>query len=177
MSKVVKIECPKCKQTLVVNYTDGLERKSILCPKCHTKSKIQNCKFDMEEKEEETTISSSWYRPTKCVGALLYDNGKEIEVFHLIEGINTVGRKSDTTKASIQVCDNEKVISREHFKIDVVKTDNSIVEHRFSLIKSEVNETTLNGEIVYDEDVIVLNYDDIIRCKGKSFKFMEPLQK
>jgi len=178
MSKIAKIECPKCKKTIVVDYVDGIETKSIICPNCHIKSKILNCNYELVDKVEETTVSTSWYRPTECVGDLVYDNGNSIEVFHLTEGINIIGRKSNAkTNASILVNDDEKVISREHFKIEVVKTDGTIVEHRLSLVKAGVNDTTLNGAILYEEDIIVLNFDDVIRCKGKSFKFLNPLQK
>lgn len=174
MSKIVKIECPSCGKTLVVRYMEGLESKSILCPKCQAKSKVQDCHCVMEEKNDETEISSSWYRPTECVGDLIYCHGDEIEIYHLKKGINVIGRKSKQGGATIQVEDEENVISREHLRIEVIRTTEEVVEHRVSLAKANVNETFLNGEMLHEQDIIVLNFEDVIKCKNKQFKISKP---
>lgn len=173
--KKIRIECPKCKTKLLIRYAEGIEKKKIVCPKCKEKSIVADCKTCEEEQQEEvkTQINTGWYTPTKTIGQLVYSNGSEMQVFKLKEGVNIIGR-STTGKslATILVDDHSKVLSRRHFII-TVKEEGAYYEHELCLANTNVNKTMLNSEQLTEDDVIIMNFGDTVRCGIHRFELME----
>ncbi len=173
MTSIVKLVCPQCNAQLTINYSDNLERKNVTCPRCKTKAFIADYNPQRIELDLVTKISESWYNPTYKMGYLVYYQKEDIQVLRLKEGLNCIGRQADDNRTGIiQIPDTSMTLSREHFYINVVKVGERF-EHRISLASDSLNTTLLNGLPLYPEDIIVLNYGDIISCCDHRFDFCE----
>lgn len=173
MTIIVKLVCPKCNTHLTISNHTDLEGKKVTCPRCKTTAIITDFKPQYIESDLSTKISESWYNPTYKIGYLVYSQSEEIQIFRLKEGFNCIGRQSDShCTETIQIPDASMTLSREHFYINVVKVGNCF-EHRISLASDSVNTTLLNGQPLFPEDIIVLNYGDTISCYNHRFDFIE----
>lgn len=175
MAEKLKLECPKCKTKLLIRYQEGIEKKNIICPKCKTKSVVANCnpQREQEPSDADTQVLNGWYMPTKTIGQLVYSRGSEMQVFELKEGVNIIGRKTEgKSMATIQIEDPQKTLSRRHLILTVKEVENHY-EHELAMANTKTNRTTLNGDTLEAEDIIVLNYGDVIRCGAHRFEFTE----
>jgi len=88
----------------------------------------------------------------------------------LSEGSNIVGRKALTSKATIQIDDSSRTISREHFYINVLMSAKGMF-HSFYLTPGSKNPTFLNGVRVEQDDRYFLNNGDRIQIGNCTITF------
>ena len=106
------ITCPNCRTSIEVTNPDSKELIVVSCPQCKLKLGV---KFD----KNQTVILDS--RPDKKeIGYLVCGQ----EHFELKLGVNTVGRMSANSSATIQIATNDMSVSRVHAEIEVVKLEN-----------------------------------------------------
>lgn len=159
MSELIKIRCPFCSSTLSVAPVPGIEKKSVTCPVCKRKSPFTDFKqFDTQEKptsyEGSGCTTGKTPEPSKpsaadntgnnIIGQLCMLKGGA--TFPLKPGRNVIGRKADSSKATIQIpAGDSKRISREHLVINVSPVAGQGYMYSVSLFKDHVNKTLVNG--------------------------------
>ena len=138
MMQTKRIQCPKCGVVLEVKNSKNEEVKQITCPKCGCSLQV---KFDPQQEPIEaltyyapkntandngaTQLAGSAYGATQLVSSpvpkkmqsvkLMYDGVS----YELEEGQNIVGRKGNTSKATIQIATDDHYMSRQHCAINV----------------------------------------------------------
>lgn len=189
-----RIKCPTCGSILRI-ACNGDEDKVFICPKCHDKHKISECKLVKPKSElsvppvtpvphkpvtpEDPTIFDD--SGTEIGGAQNGDGTKIIDVTGYIKdtatgtiyalklGTNTIGRKAQTCKATIKVDDPSGYMSRDHAKIDVKLTPDG-PQYIFQNTKNQ-NSNHINGKLVNNGDILVLNDGDRLDLAQKIFIF------
>ncbi len=159
MAEHIFIKCPNpgCNATLRLQRQPGMERLTIACPKCHTSAPFTSFK--------EVVMAP---KPSEVTGRL-------IEVItgyphRLAEGRNTVGRKSDTSNASIQLAVPGNRLSREHLTVDVTRKDGAYV-YTATLCKQQVNPTSVNGAKMQFGVPVELRDGDLIALPSIQLRF------
>lgn len=152
----VKIKCPTCGVILKVKNSQNEAVKTIKCPKCGATLKIEFRKedsgrtmigdmSDFESQVPTKTDHSQKVCKLKCGG----------KVYELREGMNSVGRRAPSSKATVQIPGDMKM-SRNHAKIEVVRTASGKIK---AMIKNweNANHTKVDGNCINDDDIFVLN--------------------
>ena len=186
-----KIVCPTCKTVLEVGYFPGIESKSFPCPRCKTMHAFTEYlpyvaagwRAAGSNASGEDTIPSGQGKAnsedtpiagdTKLVIGGLRIAGRS-EPVRLRKGRNTVGRKADSSEASIQVADESRKMSRVHFVIDVTCKPGKGVYHTVSLAPGKKNASFFNGEPMTADDRYMLKAGDTLRVAGVELTFVLP---
>lgn len=91
--------------------------------------------------------------------------------FSVKAGINIIGRKADSTStAKIEIETNDKLMSREHLKIEVVKYSNDEYNYLLSDNVSK-NQTRHNNHYLDKGEIIVLRNQDEIKIGNTKIQF------
>lgn len=85
-------------------------------------------------------------------------------------GAQTFGRKSSLSTSDIQLPTKDMTISKKHFCIEMIKTDNGELQHRLSDAGS-TNGTYCNEQRVGPGEIIFLSPGNMIRVGNTVFKF------
>lgn len=133
-----RIKCPSCGVVLDVQNSKNELVKQITCPKCKA---VLQVKFPPQQEPLEaktyyappkqpvadngaTQLASSSYGATQLVtdtpkistsAKLLYDGVS----YPLEEGQNIIGRRGNTSKATIQIATDDRYMSRQHCSVTV----------------------------------------------------------
>jgi len=143
------VKCPKC------GYTGNVaDFKELELP---TEVKPQTGKLYMPGKLELVESDAQWLQKERIVD--------------LKRGINTLGRKSPESHATIQIPTTDEFMSRNHATIDVIMKADGVFEHRLSDNRSK-NGTFHNGERLEKGDVIKLTQGDAIKLGHTVFKLV-----
>lgn len=161
--KPIKASCKKC-HSLV--YYKAVEKGSSNGIKVGKKAvKEDDTKTEKGEPAKKKTIKIAVPK-----GAIAWKRGTGIlaktRIFRLREGANTIGRKDDTSPSDIMI-ERDDEISRRSIVIDVVYDDEKkdfIYELK---VLRNTNPVYVNGRPMSNDEVIRLNYNDII-CLGKT---------
>ena len=116
------------------------------------------------------------YHSKKCgksgKPALEY-KGKE---YPLAVGENIIGRKANSSSATVQIDTSAdaagRTVSREHLKIRVIELSGGKYKSMVSVYKAK-NPTSINGELLGEEDCIVLHTGDRIKMGSVTVVFKE----
>ena len=163
------INCMRCKANLKVSETAAA--KDIICPKC------KNTISPQKEEGMATMIGAPKQKSTKRPGRLemIEDEGcwqsldKKVS---LTLGVNTLGRKSPTSKSSVQLPTTDSYMSKNHAKIEVVTGASETLVHRLSNAGS-ANGTFHNEDRLEEGEMINLMKEDKIRLGRTVFKFVD----
>lgn len=169
MAEIVRVKCPKCGSILKIGKREGMEKMNLTCPLCDYKGLFStyismdladaakeetNYEGDQTQTDSETEVMQK----SMSIGRLRC-NG---QVYALSEGENIVGRKAESSEATIQIPDESRRMSRRHITITVIRVGKNTVQHRLQLSKKEVNTTLLNNEKLQPGDIMILNNGDVI---------------
>ena len=170
-----KVKCPKCGQTFIVTNKNDLPQVKIQCPACKGSLTLQfsaqaspgpnHQAENYDPNKTETGGDPKKYR----IGHIVY-GGRE---YPLKLGKNIVGRKAQSSSASIQIACNDMYMSRAHAAIDVTRLNNGMVKTVISNFKNK-NSTTVNGQTVMEEDRMVLEDGSEIQMGKTVMKFIVP---
>lgn len=178
MGEKKKVICPTCRAILEMDYVPGLESKKLRCPKCGgVKTFTEYTPYPTQEDETELgnvphSVKASQQRvfddstdlagqsKSLQIGCLMVPGIEEPVQLQL--GRNTIGREATTSKASIQIPDSTRTMSREHYYIDVIQQSGN-VSHLLSIAPNAVNTTELNGVKLDKTDKLVLRDGNKIR--------------
>ena len=166
------ITCLNCKTSMEVANPESKAFVVKQCPKCGLKLGV---KFD----NSETVIAES--KPKKEIGYLMYGRDR----YELKLGINTIGRKSDKKKATIQIATDDTSVSRIHAEIEVIKLENGCIKAilRDARVSENMDKDRLEGikkhpmsycgEEMYLEDRIDLENGDTFKIGGLTIKYLQ----
>ena len=170
-----RIKCPSCGVVLNVQNSKNESVKQITCPKCKA---VLQVKFPPQQEPLEantfyapqkqtladngaTQLAGSNYGATELVtdtpmtstsAKLLYDGIS----YPLDEGQNIVGRKGNTSKATIQIATDDRYMSRQHCSITVTTLPDGTQKVVLSNFQNK-NLTSVDGQEIETGDVIRLN--------------------
>lgn len=184
---IISIRCIHCGAILQVRNQEGIEKLSVTCPNCHEKFKVaegmashsSTKKPDGEDTiygpagtseagDEGTTIGGSG---NHAVGMLKdMASGK---VYTLKQGVNTIGRASQTCGATIKIEDPTRKMSREHATIEVNIMPNGSFRH-FIRNWHNKNKTYVGGVLLQEGDCFVLQNRQEIRFASVTLQFIIP---
>ena len=171
---MIPVQCPHCKVGLKVDehkIPEGIN--SFKCPKCKGDIPVSF----LEKKPEQRTDGRDTviFQPSKTKGGKLtvFDNeyAKE-QIFHLREGFYVVGRKASVSNATIRIETGDKLVSRNHFRIEVKKDAQGGLIHCLSDNQSK-NRTMYNGKYLEESEEVVLRDNDEIRIGHTLIRFNE----
>lgn len=160
---------PGCKNILIIQYKPEYSGKGnfmLTCPNCKVKKNINEFKEYVDD--TDTTISLKDKRFE--IGKLRLPG--VAEAIPLNVGVNIIGRKANASKATLQVEDASRLMSRSHFYINVLESDKGTF-HTFYLVPGIKNATFLNDQQVYPEDKYFLNDGDRIRIGNLEITFVK----
>ena len=169
-----RIKCPSCGVVLDVQNSKNELVKQITCPKCKA---VLQVKFPPQQEPLEaktyyappkqpvadngaTQLASSSYGATQLVtdtpkistsAKLLYDGIS----YPLEEGQNIIGRKGNTSKATIQIATDDRYMSRQHCSINVTTLPDGTKKAVLSNYQNK-NLTSIDGQPIETGDAIRL---------------------
>ena len=175
MMQTKRIQCPKCGVVLEVKNSKNEEVKQITCPKCGCSLQV---KFDPQQEPIEaltyyapkntandngaTQLAGSAYGATQLVSSpvpkkmqsvkLMYDGVS----YELEEGQNIVGRKGNTSKATIQIATDDHYMSRQHCAINVTTLPDGTIKAVLSNYQNK-NCTMVEDQEIETGDVVRLS--------------------
>lgn len=161
-----RIQCPKCHGLLEVTNPKGDPVLLITCPKpdCGAKMRIT---FDTGD-----TILADAKPHEDAIGHLAMGS----RTFALAEGTNTVGRKSTSSNATIQLPTDDRSMSRQHAQIEVTRLKNG----RVKAVLTDLREadkicqlpTRIDDEPLLPGDAFVLENGDAITMGQTEVKYV-----
>jgi phage FluMu protein Com len=175
--QIKKIKCPKCNAVLEVKNSQNEAVKQITCPNCKS---ILQVKFPPEQEpleaetyyatpkrpvadSGETQLAGNSYGETQLVSSkdkssVNISNARLVfnEItYKLDEGLNVIGRKGNTSEATIQIATDDRYMSRQHCSITVTTLPDGSKKAVLSNYKNK-NLTTIDGEEIETGDAIRL---------------------
>lgn len=144
MLEELQIRCPSCSAILSIRNSRLEESKHIECPSCH-----KHLAVDFRESAKPTL--------EKVPYKLAYGEAE----YQLREGKNTIGCKSPSSKADIQIATGDPLLMREHAIIYVFLLKDDSYKHVISSLTEE-QPACINGEQLHDGDEMVLSKGDEI---------------
>lgn len=169
-----RIKCPSCGVVLDVQNSKNELVKQITCPKCKA---VLQVKFSPQQEPLEaktyyappkqpvadngaTQLAGSSYGATQLVtdtpkisttAKLLYDGIS----YPLEEGQNIIGRRGNTSKATIQIATDDRYMSRQHCSITVTTLPDGTKKAVLSNYQNK-NLTSIDGQEIETDDAIRL---------------------
>lgn len=164
-SEAIRIKC-QCGATLQIKKTPGIESKSITCPVCGANRPFSEyAQVDQPRPNPGGSHTSGGITPgggvTVMGGGAAMSPFKIVncatgESYNLLPGENIIGRKAQTSKASIQIATDDKKLSREHLVITVERCSEGFI-HYVKLYKEAVNPTKLGkNDLKYGDELVAL---------------------
>ena len=184
-----RIKCPSCGVVLDVQNSKNELVKQITCPKCKA---VLQVKFPPQQEPLEaktyyappkqpvadngaTQLASSSYGATQLVtdtpkistsAKLLYDGIS----YPLEEGQNIIGRKGNTSKATIQIATEDRYMSRQHCSITVTTLPDETKKAVLSNYQNK-NLTSIDGQPIETGDAIRLTEGNSITMGHTTITF------
>lgn len=180
--EIKRIQCPSCGVILDVRNSKDEDIKIITCPQCKATLRVRFHKHqEANEPLDAKTFLADQRKflgddtnmdgntrlpqfPIKSKKAFLIVGGKE---YQLSIGLNTIGRKSPTSSATVQIPSEDGYMSRRHAKIAVSITKTGLLKSVISNDKNK-NPTMVEGqEIMQEDEIILTNGNEIVMGKTK----------
>ena len=169
---MIPVNCPHCSVGLKVDeqkIPQGID--TFKCPKCKHIIPLSFLENKRDTSKDETDTVA--VQPSKVKGGkvTVLPIGKTREqIFHLREGNYVVGRKAAISDANIRIETDDKLMSRNHARIDVKKDGHGGIVHCLSDNQS-TNRTLHNGIFLDEGEEIVLQDNDEIKIGNTLLRF------
>lgn len=174
-----RIQCPNCGVILDVRNSKEETIKIITCPQCKATLRIKfhghsvpseplDAETFIPQKQSSQRVTEGETRLASPVSvhkqaSLIVGN---IE-YKLKEGTNVIGRKSPTSSATIQIATDDHYMSRRQAKINITWNSSGAIKAVISNDQNK-NATTVDGQILVDDDEVILtDGDKIVMGKTK----------
>jgi hypothetical protein len=172
---MISVKCPHCKVGLKVDEQKIPEGIAFFkCPKCKREIPVSSLK----EKKVYNTVQGDdtvVLQPVKkeCGKLIVFSNGDTPEqLFPLQEGLFIVGRKSSLSDANICIDTKDKLMSRNHLRIEVKRNAQGGFIHSLADNHSK-NRTMYNGKYLEGGEIVVLKDNDEIIIGHTMLRFNE----
>jgi hypothetical protein len=145
--------------------------RSFKCPACREAVPVSLLNIPPSPEPETETVL---LRPTKFkspgrITVVANDSTPE-QVFPLEEGIHIMGRQSPTSGATLPIVTSDRMMSREHIRLEVSKDERGRYKHYLSDNKSR-NNTLYKGSCLSAGEVAVLSDNDEIIIGNTLLRF------
>ena len=169
---MISVKCPHCKVGLKVDeqkIPKGID--TFKCPKC--KHDIPLLYIDNQRDIRKSGTNTVVFQQSKAEDGRLTvipnENTKE-QIYHLREGQYIVGRKTSTSIADIRIETTDKMMSRNHARIEVRKDAKMGLIHCLTDNQSK-NRTMYNGAFLDNGEEVVLQDNDEIKIGNTLIRF------
>lgn len=159
--KKVMVRCPGCGGVLEVQYSRNEPVKKFACPICDKKLEVRfksNDDYETVIRRDDDPVRTIPGKGPAYKSCYLQVGRQQ---YPLHEGVNTIGRKAESSTADTQLDDKEQYMSRSHIKINVSKLPDGIIRCVVTNDKNK-NPTRINGRVMNQNDAIVLHEGDTI---------------
>lgn len=181
-TEFLRIKCPNCGAVLTLKNMIGLENKSIPCPICKKVSRYVDYKKPTQQASQYDTDNTTTIGDATQLGDKLHNNlspksigklkkPKTNELYPLSLGKNTIGRKAQSSHATIQINTDDHYMSRIHSVIEVCKKQNGDYIHCLSNAQNK-NTTYVNSLKIEKDDRIVLHEGDTLKMANTMLQFV-----
>lgn len=166
------IKCPYCKVRLKIDESKiPVHLNAFNCPRCKQPISISLLHQYKIVSNSEDTIYIQKNDNTTATLTVLPDACTPSQSFQLRTGINIIGRKNgNTSEAKIEIETNDKLMSREHLKIEAVQYGNGEYNYLLSDYSSK-NQTRHNSHYLNQGEIIVLRDKDEIEIGNTKIQF------
>ena len=166
------IKCPYCKVRLKIDESKiPAHLNAFNCPRCKQPISISLLHQYKIVSNSEDTIYIQKNDNTTATLTVLPDACTPSQSFQLRTGINIIGRKNgNTSEAKIEIETNDKLMSREHLKIEAVQYGNGEYNYLLSDYGSK-NQTRHNSHFLDQGEIIVLRDKDEIEIGNTKIQF------
>lgn len=169
---MISIKCPHCHVGLKVDEGKiPLGITSFKCPKCKQSVPVSLLSAETPADESDTVLIQPLKTSTGKI-TVLPDADTSEQTFFLYEGVITIGRKSNASKATLCIVTGDKSMSREHIRLEVKKDGKGGYKHYLSDNNSK-NHTLYNSNYLENGEVVVLNDNDEIIIGRTVLRFNE----
>lgn len=188
--QIKRVKCPQCNAVLDVKNSKNEEVKQITCPSCQTLLQVRFA--PQQEPIEAHTFLETPQSPqsldngetqlaagmsgatqlnisesqTHTHAELLYGGVN----YPLVEGRNIVGRKGNTSKATVQIETADRYMSRQHVAIEVTTLPNGTLKVLLSNYQNK-NLTSVDGQPIETGDAIRLTDGNAITMGHSTLSF------
>lgn len=158
--EVKRVKCSNCGIILEVKNSKNEAVKLITCPQCKAPLRVR---FQPQQPlEVETVLPGCQPAQQRAATACLVLADQQ---YVLRQGANTVGRKAQTSQATLQLPVSDPYMSRHHLQITVSVLPNGKLKAVISNDRNK-NITSINGvELPHDEAIVLSNGDRIVMGK------------
>lgn len=157
--------CPRCRTIMAVPDALPKDAPIVVCPKCKARLRVQT--------DTGETVLAEGSSDQKVIGSLICKGEK----YRLAEGINTIGRKSSSSTATIQISTDDKSMSRVHAEIKVVRLENGRIKAVLRDIRDadriKLRPMYLADIKMYAEDQLDLENGDIFKMGDTLVKYVQ----
>lgn len=169
---MLSIKCPYCKVRLKIDESKiPVHLNAFNCPRCKQPISISLLHQYKIVSNSEDTIYIQKNDNTTATLTVLPDACTPSQSFQLRTGINIIGRKNgNTSEAKIEIETNDKLMSREHIKIEAVQYGNGEYNYLLSDYGSK-NQTRHNNLYLNQGEIIVLRDKDEIEIGNTKIQF------
>lgn len=161
---MISVRCPHCQIGLKVDEGKiPLGITSFKCPNCKQSIPVSLLKSENSKQQDDSETVLLQHSVKTNVARLLVveDEDTPSQEYLLHEGDNWIGRKSQTSTASIQIQTNDRFMSRNHICISVKKDTKGGYKYYLSDNNSK-NRALYNSNYLEKEEVVVLSDGDEI---------------
>lgn len=162
------LKCPHCDSQITLLASAFKPGGSITCPKCKNSVPLGGEGGHKQVKEEDSGTLPTYMGLTEIGKIMQYEPAR---IFPLKLGINTIGRKADSSEATIQIETNDKKASRVHIQILVDRLKDGSYRHTLMNAKN-LNKTLVSGKRIENGDKIILLGGETIQMAYTIIKFI-----
>jgi len=178
--QIKKIQCPSCGVVLEVKNSKNEEVKQITCPKCKAVLQVKFGPQQAPTSQQEPLDAHTYYAPPKSpsfndgetqlagdsyAATQLAETPVNVKTpakllyggvsYELEEGQNIVGRRGETSRATVQINTADRYMSRQHCSITVKTLPDGTKKAVLSNYQNK-NLTTVDGQEIATGDEIRL---------------------
>lgn len=163
--QTVRVTCPGCKVALNVSNLNNESSRLIVCPKCKTQLRVSFAPQQPAD-EGETVVGQAQRRSVRTYA--LQCNG---QTYALADGLNTVGRKATTSKASIQIVTADQRMSRHHLQVQLMRLPGGVDRIKVSNWNNK-NATWVGDILLADGESLFVEPGTTLRLGGTTLRLI-----
>ncbi|GHT55021.1 hypothetical protein FACS189451_01870 [Bacteroidia bacterium] len=173
---MISIRCPHCHVGLKVDESKiPANIQTFNCPKCKQPIPVSYVLKNQVADDSETVILSFQGIKDAKIGKIhvLPNDLTPEQTIQLLEGINSIGRKSPVQKSATSIDTTDKLMSRSHIGIEVRKDANKGDYIYYLYDNKSTNRTLYNNKYIEPGEVVTLKNNDEIQIGQTRLIFQE----
>lgn len=188
--QIKRVKCPQCNAVLDVKNSKNEKVKQITCPSCQTWLQVRfapqqepiEAHTFLETPQSSQSLDNGETQLAAGMSGATQLNISESQThthaellyggvnYPLVEGRNIVGRKGNTSKATVQIETADRYMSRQHVAIEVTTLPNGTLKVLLSNYQNK-NLTSVDGQPIETGDAIRLTDGNAITMGHSTLTF------